>query len=113
MSEIFLCKKCHNTWGGEKNNTSTCPECRGELVSLGISTDIWRQYSLEQREFTKEGFIRNFKSSSNKSNPYDSIESSLRNIDRNIQTIRNIIVMFSSLWILMIVLGIVFALSSR
>jgi hypothetical protein len=101
MSEILICKNCKSAFGGDRQSTVKCPDCKESLLPLQISTDDWRSFSNEQKESIKEKFLDDLKKSEGSLSPYHIMESYMKNMDKNIQTIKNIMVFFT------VILGII------
>ena len=106
MSEILICKSCKSTWGGDRETTVDCPDCNNSLLPLQISTDVWRSYSQEQKDSIKDKFLDDLKKSEDSLSPYHIMESYMRNMDKNIQTIKSILVFFTVLWGIFILIAI-------
>jgi hypothetical protein len=98
MNEILICKSCKSTWGGDRQKTVNCPDCKECLLPLQISTDVWRSYSQEQKDSIKVKFLDDLKKSEGSLSPYHIMESYMRNMDKNIQKIKSIMVFFTVLW---------------
>ena len=106
MSEILICKNCKSTFGGDRQTTVNCPDCNNSLLPLQISTDVWRSYSQEQKESIKDKFLDDLKKNEGSLSPYHVMESYMRNMDKNIQTIKSIIIFFTVLWGIFILIAI-------
>lgn len=106
VSEILICKNCKSAFGGERQTTVHCPDCRESLLPLQISTEQWRSYSHEQKESIRETFFDNLKKNEDSLSPYHVMESYMRNMDQNIQTIKSIMVFFTALWGILVIIFI-------
>jgi hypothetical protein len=106
MNEILICKSCKSTWGGDRETTINCPDCNNSLLPLQISTDVWRSYSQEQKDSIKDKFLDDLKKSEGSLSPYHVMESYMRNMDKNVQTIKSIMVFFTVLWGIFILIAI-------
>lgn len=98
MSEVLICKSCKSTWRGERVKDLKCPECKSELKPLQVSLEEWNSYDRVQKESVKQSFLQDIDKSISDLSPNYVMESYLSNINKNIQTIRNIMVFFTVLW---------------
>ena len=98
MSEVLICKNCRSTWRGDRVRDFKCPECKNQLIPLRVSLDAWNNYNRAQKEKIKEIFFQDDEKNAISLDSNFMMESHLSNINRNIQTIKNIIVFFTVLW---------------
>ena len=98
MGEVLICKNCRSTWRGDRVRDFKCPECKNQLMPLQVSLDTWNNYDRAQKEKIKESFIQDDEKNVVNFGPNFMMESYLSNINKNIQTIKNITVFFTVLW---------------
>jgi hypothetical protein len=98
MSEVLICKNCRSTWRGDRVRDFRCPECKNQLMSLQVSLDVWNNYNRAQKEKIKESFFQDEEKNAISLDSNFMMESYLSNINKNIQTIKNIIVFFTVIW---------------
>jgi hypothetical protein len=98
MSEVLICKYCRSTWRGDRVRDFKCPECKNQLMPLQVSLGAWNNYNRAQKEKIKESFFQDDQKNAISLNSNFMMESYLSSINKNIQTIKNIIVFFTVLW---------------
>jgi hypothetical protein len=98
MSEVLICKNCRSTWRGDRVRDFKCPECKNQLMPLQVTLDAWNSYNRVQREKIKESFFQDDEKNVISLDPNLLMESYLSNINKNIQTMKNIAVFFTVFW---------------
>lgn len=98
MNEVLICKSCKLTWRADRVGDLRCPECKNQLIPLQVSFDAWSSYSRAQKEKIKENFFLNNENTAISLDSNYMIESHLSNINKNVRTMKNIIVFFTVLW---------------
>ena len=83
---VFLCNNCGVFFveTNEPDSPQTCPRCRANMISMGLTESNWKNYPLDERERLQ---IRNMSKHSDRM-----ALSYLLNIKNSLNTIKTILV---------------------
>ena len=98
MKEIYICPNCLATFNGDAKDNEICPDCGERLVFLHIQKEDWDLLSDEHKTELKK---------KNSVSRIVTMEARVTAIAKDIQTIRNILIFFTVLWVLSFLVSLI------
>lgn len=113
MRYLYICPTCKKAYSAESDYPDAsreCLVCNSKLVYANLNKDEWDQKTEEEKKEIKESVLESH--AAVEMSPENQMLNCMKNLDKNVATIKNILLFFTFIFVLYAVVLLVLALVS-